>query len=251
MPAPGHLSAAAHRARADARGAAGDPREGPRNLADLVVEAGAGRGAEPRLRSAHPRAPARRDARHHRGQPPASLLGDGRGADARGDPRSALPGRGGRGDGLRPLQRRGAHRHRRGPGAGRQDPGGEGPLPRAGADRLRRSARAPALRPGAASLLRGRAVGGAGPRAKPSGLLRARGGARSGERRGDHALHLRHHRHAEGRDALSTRTSSRPGGAGSSGSGSPPTRRCWPTCRWHGWATTSSAIARGTWPASA
>ena len=87
------------------------------------------RGARARLRPGGARLQARDESRHHRRQPPAPLLGDGRGAVAGRRPGAALPGRGGRGDGLRAQRRRHPLRRRRGPGAGRQAAGDPGPLP--------------------------------------------------------------------------------------------------------------------------
>ena len=81
-------------------------------------------------------------------------------------------------------------------------------------------------------------------------LVRSRG--RQGQRRRHlhHALHLRHHRPAQGRGA-ELRQHDRHLVNSSSSRSSSPTRRSSPTCRWRGSATTSSRSASPTSPASA
>ena len=106
-----------------------------------------------------------------------------------------------RGDGLRRRPRRGALRGRRGPGAGRQAARGPASVPAARAHRLRRSARAAALRAGPAVLADAAGARARGSRAaaRPASSARWPRGAAATTR--DHALHLGHHRPAQGRDA--------------------------------------------------
>ena len=99
-------------------------------------------------------------------------------------------------------------------------------------------------------VLRDAARGRARIRSRTPGILRCRGGCGKRRRCRDHALHLRHHRQAEGcvPDAFGAdrggprRHRVRPPDAGRS-------RSC-PTCRWPGWATTCSPTRRRWWPAS-
>ena len=147
----------------------------------------------------------RRQGRHHRPQPAAALLGDVRGAGARRGAGAGLCRLRRRRDGLRARPRRGARRRGAGPGAGRQGAVGRRPPGPAGAHGLRRAARPARLRSGAPEIVRGRAGG--RPRRDRRQARRRRGvGERHRARRGPrprrHPLHLRHHRPAQGRDAV-------------------------------------------------
>ena len=85
------------------------------------------RGARDRLRPGEPGLQARRQPRDRRRQPAAPVHGGARGAEPARRAGAALPGRGGRRDGLHAGQRRDRVRDRRRPGAGRQAAG----MPRA------------------------------------------------------------------------------------------------------------------------
>ena len=162
----GHVPAPAAASRGGARRPSRHAREGPRDLADLDLVAGRRRSARAGLRAGGAGLQARDESRDHRRQPPAPVLGDGRGAVAGRRSGSAVPGRRGRGNGLRAERRRHPVRHRRGPGAGRQAARDPRPLPEARAHHLRRSARAAPLHAGFPARLRRHP--GAGPRASRS-----------------------------------------------------------------------------------
>ena len=99
-------------------------------------------------------------------------------------------------------------RDRRGPGAGRQDAGGGPAGPVARAHLLRRSARLAQLR--ARHELRAAAGGRPRIRPRPSGLVRRRDREGRAGRRVGHALHVGHHRQAQGRVPDALRRSSHP-----------------------------------------
>ncbi len=163
----GYVSEIAARACAGAAGAAGQPREGLRDLAELELGRGRRRGRGAGLRSRGQRVPARRQARDHRRQPAAALLGDRRDAGAGRRAGADLPGFDRRRDGLCARPCRGAFRGGRRPGAGRQTGRDQGALPAARKGDLLRSARHAALRPALARRLREGA--GARPRIRPRG----------------------------------------------------------------------------------
>ena len=177
----------------------GDAREGPRHLADLDVGAGRRRGARAGLRAGGAGLQARDESRDHRRQSSAAVLDDGRGAGAGRRAGAALPGRRGRGDGLRAERRRRALRRRRGPGAGRQAAGDPRSLPQSRAHRLRRPAGPAPLHAGFSAWLRRRPGDGPRPSRGAPGFLPGRGGRGPHRGRVGHGLHVRNHRQAEGR----------------------------------------------------
>ena len=138
-----------------------------------------------------------RHHRHHRRQPTAPLLVDLLGADAGRRPGADLPGSQRGGNGLHHRPRGHRPRHRRGPGAGRQAAGDPRPPWPPADNRLQGRARPDRNRrvrpdlPGRAAPVR------RGP-ARDVGL-RDRG--RPGRRPLRPALHIRHHRRAQRRDA--------------------------------------------------
>ena len=180
-----------------AAGPSGLPREGPRHLADLDLASGRRRSARARLRAGRAGLQARDAPRDHRRQPAAPVLVDGRGAGAGRRSGADVPGRGGRRIGVRAERRRDRLRGRRGPGAGRQAAGGDAAGADARAHLFRRPARPAQLR-GRHQL---RAPAGDRPRVRPraSGFLRRRRSRGAVRRRGGDALHVGHHRQAEGR----------------------------------------------------
>ena len=108
--------------------------------AETQARSGAGRGARrARARAGRPAIIGRNRPQLYWSMVAAQCCGARAGA--------ALPGRGGRGDGLRARALRRALRDRRRPGAGRQGARGPGPAAGARADRLSRSARPAELRP--------------------------------------------------------------------------------------------------------
>ena len=173
---------------------------------NLDLGAGARRGARlfGRPRGARPQA--RRHGRHRRRQPAAALLGDVRGAGARRHSGAGLRRLGRRRDGLRARARRGAHRRGRGPGAGRQDPFDRRPAAaaRATSSTTSRAACATTTTSGCKSFADVQKLG---PRRDsppmPRRLQRWEAASRGGQGLGPHrhALHLGHHRPAQGRDA--------------------------------------------------
>ncbi len=197
-PRIGYLPPIAAASGGDAAGPPGHAREGPRHLADVDVVAGCRRGARAGLRAGRARLQARNESRDHRRQSAAPVLDDGCGAGAGRRAGPSLPGRGGRGNGLRAERRRRALRRRRGSGAGRQAAGDPGPLPQSRAHRLRRSAGAAPLCAGFSPKLRRNP--GDGPRAprSASGFLPVRDGRGPSGRRGGDGLHVGDHRQAEG-----------------------------------------------------
>ena len=237
--------------------AAGHAPQGPGDLADLDLGRGARRGARLCRRPAQAGARARRRRGHHRRQPPAPLRHVCCGAEHRRHRGADLPGLGGRRDGLCPRPRRGEVRGGAEPGAGRQAHLHRRAHAAAANGRLRGGARARRLRPHPPSRLRARA--GAGPARDARERRRRRLVARRdrqgpGLGRERDALHLRHHRPPQGRDADPRQhRASRPRTATSSTT-SRPTTPCSPICPWPGWATTSSPTARPSrapcaWPA--
>ena len=180
---------------------AGAARKGLWHLADHHLGRPGAGGAAHCLRPARSRHGARRPCGGRRREPAAPVrLHAGRAVAGRGAG-AAVPGRGDHGICLPDQQRRGALRHRRGPGTGRQDDRGARELPAAAAHLVRRPARP-------AQLQRTRA-GGAGradrgrPRLRHRArrLLRRRGGPRPAAGRGGDVLHQRHHRQPQGRGA--------------------------------------------------
>ena len=158
-----------------------------------------------RHRPAQARPRARRRGGHHRRQPAAPLC-DLRGrAEPRRHRRAGLPGLGGRRDGLRARARRGEVRHRPEPGAGRQGHLGRRPAAEAqAASSTTSSAGSPRYDP--ASLHSFEHVQKLGREELRRNAGRRRLVARrdrqgQGRRRQRHALHVGHHRPAQGRDA--------------------------------------------------
>ena len=198
------------------RGAAGHPPQGSRHLADLDLGAGrATRCAPSPSACSELGLEARRHGRHHRRQPAAPLLDASR-------PRRALGAH--PGAGLRRTRsptrwptcsstpRSTLRRRRRTRSRSTSCSRSPTALPRLRAHRLRRAARPARLRPRAACTPSTTCRRSAARRWRP-----IRGAARwrwTRDRRGQghrprgHALHLRHHRPAQGRDADATTTSS-------------------------------------------
>ncbi len=191
-----HLSAAGAAPCARAPGASRHAREGAWHLANVDVGRCCGRGARAGVRARRAGIPPGHASRHHWRQPAAPVLVDVRGAGVGRHCGAHVPGRPGRR--LRLCVERCGDRVRagRGPGAGRQDARGAAAGPLARVHLLRRSAWPAQLRDGDKL----RAVAGAWTRLRPgqSGLFRSAGGRRYGGRRGDHAVHVGHHRQAQG-----------------------------------------------------
>ena len=142
---------------------------------------------------------ARRPRGCHRTQPPRALLVDGRGAKGGRGSRAALPGRGGRGDGLRAGTLRRALRDRGRSGAGRQGHRGAGAPSPDRAHHLPGPAGPEEIRPHETAFAGDHTGRGARrPRAVRKGTRRARGGAGLRQYLRD-ALHQRDHRQIEGR----------------------------------------------------
>ena len=186
----------------------------------------------------------RRPADRGRRQPAATLLVDVRGAVAGRRAGAGLPGFGDRRARLCRRACRRALRAGREPGAGRQAPGDpeEGAVARR--RDLRRSAR-PRHYEGLLSYaeVQERGAKRLAASARP-GVGRGRQGAR--QRRRHHALHLGHHRPAQGRGAELRQ--SRVGGQGRRCVRRPAGKAtsCSPTCRWPGSATISFPTPRAT-----
>ena len=162
---------------------------------------GCGRGAGPCRRPGRTGFSPRRQSCHHRRQPAAPVLGhDSRRRCLGGIPVPHVPGRGGAGTGVRAAGCRHPLRRRRGPGTGGQAdrvPWRAPPASNTFCTTIR-AACAITTRPFCAASTRCRSRG-ASRIAKQAGFHRQRNRAGQGRRRRDHALHLRHHRQAEGR----------------------------------------------------
>ena len=143
--------------------------------------------------------PPRRQPCHHRRQPSAPLLGHDRGAMPGRGSGAHVPGCRGAGTGVCAAGRRHQVRHCRRSGTGGQADRVPRAIPRARTNSVRRSAWVAALQAALPAQPGCSAGVGAQPHAQAAGFHRARDRARQIRRRGDHALHLRHDRKAEGR----------------------------------------------------